>query len=71
MPPPNRDNEHLAKLRDYYAEARRIPSQQRVAELVGFSKPAARKFLGKASGRSNSNRIGEPLVTGDARAREE
>lgn len=45
MPTPNRDNEHLAKLRDYYAEARRIPSQQRVAELVGFSKPAARKFL--------------------------
>jgi repressor LexA len=45
MPTPNRDDEHLAKLRDYYAQARRIPSQQRVAELVGFSKPAARKFL--------------------------
>jgi repressor LexA len=45
MPTPNRDNAHLAKLRDYYAEARRIPSQQRVAALIGFSKAAARKFL--------------------------
>jgi repressor LexA len=45
MPTPNRDPEHLAKLRDYYAEARRIPSQQRIAELVGFSKAAARKLL--------------------------
>lgn len=45
MPTPNRDHEHLAKLRDYYADARRIPSQQRIAELIGFSKAAARKFL--------------------------
>jgi repressor LexA len=45
MPTPNRDAEHLAKLRDYYADARRIPSQQRIAELVGFSKAAARKLL--------------------------
>ncbi len=45
MPTPNRDFEHLAKLRDYYVEARRIPSQQRVAQLIGFSKAAARKFL--------------------------
>ncbi len=45
MPTPNRDHEHLARLRDYYADARRIPSQQRVAELIGFSKAAARKFL--------------------------
>jgi SOS-response transcriptional repressor LexA len=45
MPTPNRDAEHLAKLRDYYAEVRRIPSQQRIAELVGFSKAAARKLL--------------------------
>lgn len=45
MPTPNRDNEHLAKLRDYYADARRIPSQQRIAALIGFSKAAARKFL--------------------------
>jgi repressor LexA len=45
MPTPNRDHEHLAKLRDYYADARRIPSQQRIAELIGFSKAAARKLL--------------------------
>lgn len=45
MPTPNRDDEHLAKLRDYYVEARRIPTQKRVADLIGFSKPAARKFL--------------------------
>ncbi len=45
MPTPNRDAEHLAKLRDYFAEARRIPSQQRIAELIGFSKAAARKLL--------------------------
>lgn len=45
MPTPNRDDEHLAKLRDYYADARRIPSQQRIAELIGFSKAAARKLL--------------------------
>jgi repressor LexA len=45
MPTPNRDAEHLAKLRDYYADARRIPSQQRIAELIGFSKAAARKLL--------------------------
>ncbi|MGB0127603.1 MAG: S24 family peptidase [Rhodocyclaceae bacterium] len=45
MPTPNRDNAHLAKLQDYYAEARRIPSLQRVAALIGFSKTAARKFL--------------------------
>jgi len=45
MPTPNRDEEHLAKLRDYYVDARRIPSHQRIAELIGFSKAAARKFL--------------------------
>lgn len=45
MPTPNRDTEHLAKLRDYYAETRRIPAQQRIADLIGFSKAAARKFL--------------------------
>ncbi|MDD5249320.1 MAG: S24 family peptidase [Rhodocyclaceae bacterium] len=45
MPTPNRDPEHLAKLRDYYADARRIPSQQRIAALIGFSKAAARKLL--------------------------
>lgn len=45
MPTPNRDHEHLAKLRDYYAAARRIPSQRRIAELIGFSKVAAGKLL--------------------------
>ena len=45
MPTPNRDAEHLAKLRDYYAETRRIPTQQRIADLIGFSKAAARKLL--------------------------
>jgi DNA-binding IclR family transcriptional regulator len=45
MPTPNRDDEHLAKLRDYYAETRRIPTQQRIADLIGFSKAAAKKFL--------------------------
>ena len=50
MPTPNRDHEHLAKLRDYYAEARRIPSQQRIAALIGFSKAAARKLLERLEG---------------------
>jgi len=45
MATPNRDAEHLSKLRDYYAKARRIPTQQRIADLIGFSKPAARKLL--------------------------
>ena len=45
MATPNRDAEHLSKLRDYYAIARRIPTQQRIADLIGFSKPAARKLL--------------------------
>lgn len=45
MPTPNRDSEHLAKLREYYARARHIPSQRRIAELIGFSKVAAGKLL--------------------------
>lgn len=48
MPPadPARDNDYLGRLRDYYAEARRIPSFQRIAELMGFaSKTAAKKLL--------------------------
>lgn len=45
MPTPNRDHEHLARLRDYYAGAKRIPSQRRIAELLGFSKAAAHKLL--------------------------
>jgi SOS-response transcriptional repressor LexA len=45
MTTPNRDHEHLARLRDYYADAKRIPSQRRIAELLGFSKAAAHKLL--------------------------
>jgi len=48
MPPGDlrRDAEYLDRLRDYYAEARRIPTQQRICELIGFaSKTAARKLL--------------------------
>jgi repressor LexA len=45
MPTPNRDPEHLARLRDYYAETKRIPSGRRIAELLGFSKAAAHKLL--------------------------
>lgn len=45
MPTPNRDVEHLSRLRDYYAETRRIPTQQRIAKLIGFSKTSARKLL--------------------------
>lgn len=48
MPPLDnaRDSEYLDRLRDYYADARRIPTQQRICELIGFaSKTAARKLL--------------------------
>ena len=42
----NNDAEHLGRLRDYYAENRRIPSFQRIAELMGFaSKAASSKLL--------------------------
>lgn len=44
MSTPNRDIEHLAKLRQYYTETRRIPSLARIGELMGFSAPAAKKF---------------------------
>ncbi len=43
-----RDTEYLGRLRDYFADARRIPSLQRIATLMGFaSKTAARKLLGR------------------------
>jgi len=45
MPTPNRDPEHLAKLRDFYAESRRIPSNPRIGELIGTSKASARKLM--------------------------
>lgn len=41
-----RDNEYLDHLRDYYTEAKRIPSLQRICGLIGFaSKTAAKKLL--------------------------
>jgi SOS-response transcriptional repressor LexA len=46
----NRDPEHLAKLRSYYAETRRIPSLARIGELMGFSTPAAKKFIERLAG---------------------
>ena len=50
MPSPNKDPEHLARLQDYYAQNRRIPSYQRLAELFGFaSKAASRKLLDRLS----------------------
>ncbi len=48
MPPAdiNRDADYLGRLRDYYQDARRIPSHQRICELMGFaSKAAANKLL--------------------------
>ena len=46
MVSPNKDDEYLDRLRDYYAENRRIPSMQRIAELMAFaSKTASRKLL--------------------------
>jgi repressor LexA len=50
MSSPNRDPEHLAKLRRYYAETRRIPSLARIGELMGFSTPAAKKFIERLAG---------------------
>lgn len=46
----NRDTEHLAKLRRYYAETRRIPSLARIGDLMGFSTPAAKKFIERLAG---------------------
>ena len=48
MSKPNRDDEHLQALRDYYAANRRIPSLQRIASLLGFSsRSAAVKLMGR------------------------
>lgn len=42
----NKDTEHLDTLRDYFARNRRIPSHQRIAELLGFvSRAASSKLL--------------------------
>jgi repressor LexA len=46
MVTPNKDDAYLGRLRDYYAENRRIPSMQRIAELMCFaSKTASRKLM--------------------------
>lgn len=48
---PDRDADYLGRLRDYYAENRRIPSFQRIAELMGFaSKAAASKLIDRLAG---------------------
>lgn len=48
---PERDADYLDRLRDYYAENRRIPSFQRIAELMGFaSKAAASKLMDRLAG---------------------
>jgi len=50
MPPADhrRDLRYLDILRDYFAENRRIPSFQRICDLMGFaSKTAAKKLLGR------------------------
>lgn len=45
---PERDSDYLGRLRDYYAENRRIPSFQRIADLMGFaSKSPASKLMGR------------------------
>lgn len=47
MPPAStqKDQGYLDRLRDYYAENRRIPSFQRIAELMGFASKTASKRL--------------------------
>lgn len=46
-----RDRDYLNRLRDYHARNRRIPSLQRIAELMGFaSKAAASKLLDRLEG---------------------
>jgi repressor LexA len=56
MSTPNRDIEHLAKLRRYYTETRRIPSLARIGELMGFSAPAAKKFTERLADEGFLNR---------------
>lgn len=46
MPSLNKDTEHIDALRDYFVRNRRIPSHQRIAELMGFvSRAASSKLL--------------------------
>lgn len=45
MPPPNTDHEHLAKLRDHYAQHGLLPSYAGISAAVGFrSKAPAQKL---------------------------
>jgi len=37
----NRDIDHLNTLRQYFAQNRRIPSYQRIADLLGFASRGA------------------------------
>lgn len=41
MPTPNRDLEHLAKLRDYYARWKVMPSYSQIGELLGIAAVSA------------------------------
>lgn len=44
--PSIKDRDYLDRLRDYYADARRIPSLQRICALMGFaSKTAAHRLM--------------------------
>lgn len=36
MPRPNRDHEHLARLQEFYARRRFLPSYSKISELLGF-----------------------------------
>ncbi|MDD5177552.1 MAG: S24 family peptidase [Sterolibacterium sp.] len=45
MSTPNHDQDHLTRLRDYYAINRRIPSYQRICLLLGFTSKASAHTL--------------------------
>lgn len=57
MSPPNRDQEYLDILRRYYRETRRIPSLARIGKLMGFSAPAAKKFVERLAAQDYLMRI--------------
>jgi len=47
IPRPNRAPDHLAVLRDYYAEHRLIPSYAAISTLLGFTKTAAASLVSR------------------------
>jgi repressor LexA len=47
MANPNRDNEYLGKLQDYYADYRNIPSYSAIGELLGMASKSAVSALVK------------------------